>query len=200
MNIQKTGKAVWEIIPEKTALLVVDIQRAFTAKGSRELIPKFNELITICRQRKIPVIFISMTSRADLSDIGLRRDMRPIQIDNELEVLEGKKGADFCAGLDVKPEDYVVSKIRYSAFIPGSSNLEPLLRGLGRDRFIVCGVCTDVCVAATTIDAMMLGFKVFLVSDLTATLSDERQRIALEVLDRHFAKVMTYEQIKSELL
>ena len=85
----------------------------------------------------------------------------------------------------------MVPKIRYSALIPGSSNLEPLLRGLGRDSFIICGILTDVCVASTTIDAMMLGFKVFFVADLTRTLSDERQKIALEVIGRHFARVVT---------
>jgi len=70
---------------------------------------------------------------------------------------------------------------------------------LGRDRLIICGVATDVCVGATTADAMMLGFKVFLVSDITATLSDERQRVALEVLNEHFAKVITFEQVQEEL-
>ena len=206
MDLKTPLKDTWEIIPGKTALVIVDMQRAFVeeggplpVQGSRELVPKFNELARICRGLRIPVIFIRMTGRADLSDIGLRKDMRPPQLDNELEVLEGRKGVDFCDGLDVTQDDYVVSKIRYSAFIPGSSNLELLLRGLDRDRFIICGVCTDICVAATTMDAMMLGFKVFFVGDLTATLSDERQRISLEVLDRHFSKVMTYEQIMKEL-
>jgi len=77
--------------------------------------------------------------------------------------------------------------------------LEPLLRGLGRDRFIICGVATDVCIGATTIDGMMLGFKVFLVGDLTATFSQERQKIALEVYDRHFAKVMNFNEVMEEL-
>ena len=85
-------------------------------------------------------------------------------------------------GLDVKEGDYEVKKIRYSCFIAGSSNLEPLLRGLGRDSFIICGVATDVCVLTTTVDGMMLGFRVFYVGDLTTTFNEERQRIALQAI------------------
>jgi len=200
-------KNTWELIPGKTALVVVDMQRAFIDAGApmeisslRELVPRFNELASVCRRLEIPVIFVQMTNRPDLSDIGLRYDVRPLNLDNELEMIGGRRGVDFCDGLEIRGEDYVVPKIRYSAFIPGSSNLEPLLRGLGRDRFIICGICTDICVATTTMDAMMLGFKVFVVADLTATLSEERQRVSLEVIDRHFARVMSLEQIKKELL
>jgi nicotinamidase-related amidase len=206
MNAKKALKEAWGIIPEKTALVVIDMQRAFmdkgapvVAPGASGLVPGINELAGICRRRKIPVVFVRMVGRADLSDLGLRKEMRPVQPDNELEALEGRRGVEFCDGLKVMPDDYVVPKIRYSALIPGSSNLEPLLRGLGRDSFIICGILTDVCVASTTIDAMMLGFKVFFAADLTVTLSEERQKISLEVIGRHFAKVVTFEQIKKEL-
>jgi len=201
-----TPKEAWHIDPVKTALVVIDPQRAFLAEGApvecaagREMVPRVNELASTCRRLKIPIIWVRQSNRADLSDIGLMQDIRPRQMDTELEVLEGKKGVDFYPELNVTPDDYVVTKIRYSAFIPGSSNLEPLLRGLGRDRFIICGVATDVCVGTTTADAMMLGFKVFLVSDLTATLSEERHKMALEVLNKHFAKVMSFEEVKKEL-
>jgi len=86
-------------------------------------------------------------------------------------------------------------KNRYSAFIAGSSALEKLLRSLGRTSIIICGVAADVCVGATTIDAMMPGFKVFFVSDLTANATPERQKVALEVYDGNFAKVVTSAQV-----
>lgn len=206
MKVKLTPKDAWRINPVKTALVVIDMQRAYVDKGApvecvgaREIVPRINELARLCRRLKIPIIWVRHSNRADLSDVGLMQEIRPRQMDNELEVLEGRKGAEFYPELDVRPEDYVVTKVRYSAFISGSSNLEPLLRGLGRDSFIICGVATDVCVGTTTADAMMLGFKVFLVGDLAATLNEERQRIALETLNKHFAKVMTFEEVKEEL-
>ena len=112
---------------------------------------------------------------------------------------QGRRGNAFCAGLHVSEDDYIVSKIRYSAFAPGSSSLEPLLRGLGRDRFMICGVATDVCVGTTAMDGMMLGFRVFFLGDLTATFNEERQRIALEVYDRHFVKVVHFREVMGTL-
>jgi len=206
MNLKKTPKDAWTIGIKNTALVVVDMQRAFVdpgapveCVGARELVPKINELAATCRKLKIPVIFMKANCRADLSDAGLKADLYPFQPDDEMAPLEGRKGAEFCPDLIVTQDDYIVPKTRYSALIPGSSSLEPLLRELGRDSFIICGVATDVCVGSTTIDAMMLGFKVFLVGDLTATFNEERQKMALEVYDKHFAKVMTFDEVMKEL-
>lgn len=203
MDAKRPLKETWDISPEKTALIVIDMQRAFTDKGAPvmvpgalELVPGINELTDVCRRRKIPVIFVRMMHRADFSDLGLKKEMRLIQTNNELEAIEGWKGTEFCDGLKVLPSDYQVGKIRYSAFTPGSSDLELLLKDLGKDSFIICGILTDVCVSATAMDGMMLGFKVFYVGDLTKTVSDDRQRVALEVLSKHYAKVVTLEQIK----
>ncbi len=195
----------WKIGLKNAALVTIDLQRAFLQTGApvecakaRDFLPKVNELTRICREVGIPVIHVYHSHRADLSDIGLLQEIRP-RTDSELENLEGRKGTEFYKDLDVKEDDYVVKKIRYSAFISGSSSLERLLRGLGRDSLIICGVVTDVCVATTIVDAMMLDFRVFLVGDLTTTLSEERQKVALEVLDRHFAKTMTFEEVHAEL-
>lgn len=202
---QRVPKDEWKIEPSKTALVVTDMQRAFLDPGAprqipggSELVSKINELAAICRKLKMPVIFLRHAYRPDLSDMGLRRDFRPPQ-GHELEAVEGRIGADFWKDLNVTEDDHVVTKNRYSAILPGSSTLEPLLRGLGRDDFIICGVATDVCVATTTADAMMLGFKVFLVSDLTASFSEERHRAVLPLLNERFAKVMTFAEVKEEL-
>lgn len=202
---KKLPKDEWQIEPSKTAVVVIDMQRAYLDPGAprpivggREIVPKINELTAMCRRLNIPVIFIRQTSRPDGSDDGLKRDFRPPG-EHELRTVEGKIGVDFYPELNVAPSDYVVSKIRYSALVPGSSILERLLRGLGRDSFIACGGATDVCLAATAAVGMMLDFKVFVVSDLTATFTEERQKAALRVLDEHFAKVMTLDQVKHEL-
>jgi len=205
MASQKTSKERWRLDINNTALVVIDMQRAFVDKGApmecigaSDLVAGINRLTALCRRLGIPVIFVKANRRADLSDSGLSKDFLSSR-NNELSALQGMKGNEFVVGLNVAKTDYVVPKIRYSALIPGSSHLEPLLRGLRKDRFIICGVATDVCVGATTMDAMMLGFKVFLVGDLTSTFNEERQRIALEVYDKHFAKVVTFDKVMKEL-
>jgi ureidoacrylate peracid hydrolase len=201
----KLPKDDWQIEPGRTAVLVIDIQRAYfdpgaprPVAGGRAIVPGVNQLTAMCRRLHMPVIFICQTSRPDGSDDGLKRDFRPPG-EHELRAVEGKIGVEFYPELDVAESDYVVPKIRYSAFVPGSSNLERLLRGLGRESIIACGAATDVCVATTIAHAMMLDFKVFLISDLTATFTEERQKAALNVIDQHFAKVMTFAELKKEL-
>ena len=202
MNLRKPAKEAWAITSNSTALVVIDMQRAFVETGrivgAKELVPKVNQLAAMCRKLKIPVIFVKASRRADLADSGLMADMRVAEPDNEMGALEGKKGVEFCDGLIVTQDDYVIPKKTYSALIPGSSVLESFLLGLGRDSFIICGVATDICVGTTTVDGMMLGFKVFFLSDVTATFSEERQKAAIEVYNS-FAKIMTFDEVMKEL-
>ncbi len=197
---------MWEIDPAKTAFITIDMQRAFLDEGAprecpdgRDFVPRMNELAALCRSLEIPVIHVHMMTRPDLSDAGLRHQIRPLKLDAELEILSDRKGSDFYPGMDISEKDYIVPKVRYSAFIAGSSHLERLLHGLGRDQFMICGVATDVCVATTAIDAMMLDFKVFVIGDLTATFDEERQRVMLQLLDAHFARVMSFGETKERL-
>jgi nicotinamidase-related amidase len=206
LEVKKQPKDLWTINPRETAFVVIDMQVAFvdsesplSSKEAREFVPRINELAAACRRLKIPVIFVKAGGSADGSNGGLSKDFHSGAFDPEMSPAQGKKGSEFCKGLDIQPSDYIVTKLRYSAFIQGSSNLEPLLRGMNRNSIIICGVATDCCVGATAIDGMMLGFKVFLVSDLTATATAERQKMALEVYDGNFAKVMSSSEIMHEL-
>lgn len=196
----------WKVDLQKTAFVTIDIQTAYLEPGAprecaegRKFISKVNELATMCRQMIIPVIHVRNFFRKDLSDMGLIPEIRS-QTDSDLEATEGKRGCEFYKDLQVNQTDYIVNKVRNSAFISGSSSLESLLRNLGRDSLIMCGVMTDVCVATTVANAMMLGFRVILAGDLTATSTPERQKVALQVINQHFARVTTFEQLRNELL
>jgi hypothetical protein len=84
-----------------------------------------------------------------------------------------------CAALVTGPTDQTVLKNRYSALIPGSSPLERMLRGMEIDTILVAGTKTNVCCESTARDTMMLDFKVVLVEDCSAALSDDEHRSAL---------------------
>ncbi|MBI4286732.1 MAG: cysteine hydrolase [Chloroflexi bacterium] len=198
-------KDQWTIVLGETACLTIDLQAAYLEPGSprecpegRKLVPMVNELTDLCRRLQIPVVHLRNYFRPDLSDMGLLSELRE-QTDSELEATAGKRGTEFYQDLNILPTDYIVNKVRNSAFIAGASSLEPLLRGLGVKTLIACGVMTDVCVFTTVANAMMLGFRVWLVGDLTATLGQQRQKAALEALDSLFAKVVTFAQVRDEL-
>ncbi len=195
----------WKIDAVRSVLITIDLQRTFLEPDSpvkcpeaMNFISQVNHLAALCRRVRIPVVHVRHVLRDDLSDIGIMQEIRP-RTDSKYEYLEGRVGTEFYEKLDVAGSDYVVNKVRYSAFISGSSSLEPLLRGLSRDVLIICGVATDVCVGTTVSDGMMIGYRVLLVGDLTDTVSEERQKVALEVINQHFAKVITFSDAEKQL-
>ena len=89
------------------------------------------------------------------------------------------KGHELWAELDVRPEDHIVEKLRFSAFIQGSSNLAEFLRVRGLDTVLITGTVTNVCCKSTARDAMMLNFKTVMVTDGNAAATDEDHNASL---------------------
>jgi nicotinamidase-related amidase len=69
------------------------------------------------------------------------------------------------------PPALIVDKPFYSAFM--QSRLYDLLIGKGVDTVVVTGAETDVCVLATVLSAVDLGFRVVIVEDALCSSSDE---------------------------
>jgi ureidoacrylate peracid hydrolase len=208
---------IWNIEPEKTALVVIDMQNAFVHEkglfyipGGAALIPGINRIVRLCRERSILVNWIVRHPyRRDGLDIGQEQDFYGAMVGNPAGLTEDGWGVELCPGLDIDQErDLVVPKIRYSALIPGSSNLDRLLRYHGRNTVIIMGVATNVCCGTTARDAMMLDYKVIFVSDGNAA-SDETvmgskapsiiQEAELMTLRACFAMVCTTDELIGEL-
>jgi ureidoacrylate peracid hydrolase len=104
---------------------------------------------------------------------------------------EGGFGLQLWEGLEIHPDDAHVTKTRYSAFIGGSSNIETLLRSKEIDTLLISGTTTDVCCESTARDAMMLNYKVVMVSDANAAFTDEIHTAALCAFYASFGDVLT---------
>jgi ureidoacrylate peracid hydrolase len=111
----------------------------------------------------------------------------------------GGEGQRLWPHLDSRAGDVFLQKNRYSALIPGSSPLERVLRGLGIDTVLVAGTKTNVCCESTARDAMMLDFKVVMVEDACAALSDEEHRASLETIIQQFGDVMRVDDVLARL-
>jgi ureidoacrylate peracid hydrolase len=74
----------------------------------------------------------------------------------------------------------VVDKARFDAF--QWTSLEPLLRGLGVDELVVCGVVTNICVETTIRSAFMRDFPVILLADCCAAQTRRLHELSVEVL------------------
>ncbi|HET7201144.1 MAG TPA: isochorismatase family protein, partial [Burkholderiales bacterium] len=80
------------------------------------------------------------------------------------------------------------------ALIQGSSGLLKILRERNIDTLLIAGTKTNVCCECTARDAMMLDFKVVILSDCTAALSDEEHLATLENAIQQFGDVLTAEE------
>jgi ureidoacrylate peracid hydrolase len=70
---------------------------------------------------------------------------------------------------------------------------------MGVDTVLVAGTKTNVCCESTARDAMMLDFKVVLVEDCCAALSDDEHRAAIENIIQQFGDVMTSHEVLARL-
>jgi ureidoacrylate peracid hydrolase len=195
--------------PACTALIVIDMQNTFCAPGgpaevpeSRDIVEPINALTAELRNLGVPVIWVLHANHR----IGGRSDWElffdAIVADEVREKTLESLAADkqsVWESLVTEPGDRTVLKNRYSALIPGSSPLERVLRGMGVDTILVAGTKTNVCCETTARDAMMLDFKVVMVEDCCAALSDDEHRSALENIIQQFGDVMTSTEVLSRL-
>ena len=198
-----------DLDPAKTALVIIDMQNAFLEEGApievapaREIVEPINRMAAGCRGLGVPVIWIRSHHPGNGDDWRHffdhfvrpeRRQAAAAQLSSDAH------GSHFYAPMDVRDEDYVVIKNRYSCFIPGSSSLERLLRNLGRDTIVICGTKTNVCVESTARDGMMIDFRVVVLSDASASLTDVEQQASLNILIQEFADILTVDEVLDEL-
>ncbi len=197
--------------PAKTAMVVVDMQKTFCEPGapaevpaSRDIIAPINRLAAGLRAAGGTVIWcthanVGVGTTSDwrnFFDHFVSDDLRSRTIES---LSPGGSGQAIWEELDVRDGDVKLFKNRYSALVPGSSQLERVLRSLGLDTLLICGTKTNVCCESTARDAMMMDFKVVMVSDGTAALSQDEHRASLENIIQQFGDVMTADEILERL-
>ena len=192
--------------PGRTALAVIDMQNTFVAPGApaevpvaRDICANIDALTGEARGLGVRVIWVCHANTGDgrgsdwsmFFDHFVAAEARRRTIDS---LRPGAEGQQLWPALEVADEDLHIVKNRYSALIPGASPLERILRGYGIENLLVAGTKTNVCCEATARDAMMLDFRVVMVSDCLAALSDDEHRAALETFIQQFGDVMTAEE------
>jgi biuret amidohydrolase len=196
----------WPVTVKNTALIVVDMQNIWVhPRGARylpmseDIVPRIQELLRFCRSRQVPVIYLHTTKRKDLADVGIFADIKPQthDADDGWSNFEGGAGAEFYEPVKPAEGDILVKKFRYSGFY--GTQLENLLRALGRDTIAITGVATNVCCDSTARDGAMRDFKVFFLSDCSASFSPEEQQATLSNFDKHFGVVMDSKTILERL-
>ena len=192
--------------PAKTALVVVDMQNAFMLPGvahalcpmAEKIVPNINRLAQAVRETGGTVVWIKTTFKEDaLQSWSTYFEMvSPQHGAKRVEALTaGSKGHQLWDSLEVRAQDLIVEKNRFSAFIQGSSDLAEILRRRGLDTILVTGTVTNVCCESTARDAMMLNFKTIMVSDGNAAVTDADHNASLCAFYLTFGDVMSTDML-----
>lgn len=195
--------------PKTSALLVVDLQNdtvgeqgAFAGMGAAEfalrhgVVEGVKRLVEAARAAGMPVVHVHhLDSEGHVDSTDNAPLFRSIAEADAL--VRGTWGAGPVAGLEPQAGDLLVEKQRMSAF--NGTALDVKLRGLGTRKIVVCGAWTNFAVEHTCRDGADLGYEVAIVTDGTATISDEWQRAALEYALTDIAEHVTVDDIVSAL-
>jgi ureidoacrylate peracid hydrolase len=191
------------LAPSRTALISVDLQRCFVegsplaSPDGPAVVERINRLARACRQAGALVVHTRVAIKPDRSNAGLMPELMPGFI---LDLLtEGAGSAQLHDAVEVDPADIIVGKPRYGAF--HGTDLEQVLRSRGKDTVIITGIATNICCETTAREAAQHDFRVFFVSDATATMemggvpADDLQRASCASLAQVFAQVVTVDEI-----
>jgi ureidoacrylate peracid hydrolase len=195
-----------QITGPQTALVVIDLQNVFMLPGmpvevptAREIVPNVNRLATALRAVGGKVVWVQMTlnDQEQSWSVFFEGDRRREAFQ---QLQRGSHGHALHDALDVKADDLLIEKRRYSAFIQGSSNIDQILRGFGIDTVVITGTLTNVCCESSARDAMMLNYKLLFVSDANAALSDAEHNATLNTVLRVFGDVATADETIARLV
>jgi ureidoacrylate peracid hydrolase len=175
---------------DQTAVLVVDMQNDFGAKGgmldlagidispNQAVIEPTVRLLSAARQAGIPVVYLKMGYRPDLSDLGAAETPNRIRhpsVGMAVAAPDGRASrvlirdtwsTDIVDELSPHASDIVLYKTRYSGF--HGTELDAVLRSRDVTSLIVAGWTTSVCVESTIRDAFFRDYRCVLVEDCAA--------------------------------
>jgi ureidoacrylate peracid hydrolase len=205
VDIRGRVHVVDRLDPQRTALIVIDMQNFFLEPGqmvevpaARDIVGNINRLAAATRAAGGTVVWVRMTLDAEALDVWsvFKSVNGTPESEHVFTSLEHDKPAHrLWPDLQTEPTDLYVDKSRFSAFIQGSSDLQERLTERGIDTLLIVGTLTNVCCESTGRDAMMLNYRVVMVDDANATVRPDVHRATLDNFLSYFGDVQTTDQV-----
>ena len=206
------------INPEKTALLVIDMQRVFVERPVYEnptpeqsllqarwapfydtiegvVIPNLRKILSAFRKKGMEVTFAKIQChKKDGKDRSLDQKATGF---NELLLPPGSRASEIIPEIAPIEDEIVITKTTDSAIT--GSNLRLILHNMGIDTVVVTGVFTDQCVSGTVRSLADESFNVWLIEDATRAGTEEIQNSELSILNNIYCHVINTRELLSAI-
>ena len=145
----------------KTALIVIDLLQGYTTEGAPLYAPgvvsavsEMHELLKAARATDMIIIHTQVRYNPHtFIDGGVWTKKAPVL----KALVEGDPYAEFCEGMEPRPEELLITKNYASAFF--GTSLNATLTAAGVDTLLITGCTTSGCIRATAVDALQNGFR-----------------------------------------
>lgn len=190
----------FDLDPQHTALIVIDMQRDFLApEGAsgvsgfdlsplRAIIPRLQNLLSAAREHGVSVFHTREGHRTDLADLPETKRQRSLQAGAQIGapgplgrfLVRGEFGHDFIDELQPIPGEPIIDKPGYGAFY--ATDLEHMLRRKGITHVLLTGVTTQCCVNSTLREAVDRGFFCLTLADCCASFEPALHDATLQII------------------
>ncbi len=188
-----------EIKKEKTALLVIDLQKGIVERPGAKpydsdfVVKNAIKLAEVFRKNKMQIFLVRVTPSPDKKD-GLKPIM-DIPVTSSQEV--SSNWNTIIPELGPREEDIVITKRQWGAFY--GTELDLQLRRRGIDTLVLCGISTNIGVESTARFAYEYGYQQIFVEDAMTAHSKEGHSATVTLVFPRIGRVRKTEDILSEL-
>ena len=180
-----------QLIPQRTALLILDMQKFFHDIKSHAFIPSAKAIIK-------PII--SLTNLFIINNLPIittkhiNTKENAKQMDNWWRdiLTEESEFSQLITEFEI-PQAELIIKPQYDAFY--NTNLNEILQKSNIEQVIITGVMTHLCCESTARSAFVRGYNVFFPIDGTATYNEELHYATLTNLAHGFANITLIENL-----
>lgn len=169
--------------PARTALIIQDLQNdvmmdggAFASSGAPEharaqnVVANVRRLAEVCRRTGVIVIHVWFVVDEGAPGLTLNAPLFEGVVDNRA-LVRGTWGAAAVTGLERQPGDFLVEKMRMSAW--EGTPLETILKANGRDIIVVTGAWTNMSIEHTARTGADKGYFMVVPEDGCSTMNAE---------------------------
>ncbi len=207
--VQTTAAAGLSLDPSRCALIIQDMQNdvvmdggAFAESGSpqhcrdQDCIRNIARLAEACRAKGVMVIHVWFIVEPGAPGVTLNAPLFEGLVEAKA-LVRGTWGSQPVAGLEARPGDFTVEKMRMSAW--EGSSLETVLKSGGRDIIIDTGAWTNMSIEHTARTGADKGYVVVVPEDACSTMNADWHNASINFAMQNVAAVSNTDEVIAAL-